>query len=226
MNSLNLEKWKRIAGISDILGYLLFTLLLFIAMFFYAGGTMDNPSTPGYSFWGNTISDLGRVYTYNGGFNIISMILFTIALASIAILSIPLYFVFPKLFSTKSLESICAKVGSILGFIAAIGWIGIIFTPADIANGPHWLFAYVIYIALFFSSALYTISLFLNQKISKVYAVIFIIYCIILFGALMTIVIGTPVARVYLVVAQKIVHISSIISYIILGYGILKYNIS
>ena len=223
---MNLVKWKRIAGISEIVGYVLFSLLLFIAMFFYAGGTMDNPSTPGYSFWGNTISDLGRVFTYNGGFNIISMILFTIALASIAVLSIPLYVVFPKLFSTKRIESICARIGSLLGYITTIGWIGVIFVPADIANAPHWIFAYVLYIALFFSGAFYTISLFLNQKISKVYAIIFTAYCIILFASLMVIIIGTPVARIYLVVAQKIAHISSIISYIILGYGILKYNIT
>ncbi len=223
---MNLEKWKKIAAISEILGSVLFFLLIFIAMFFYTGGTMDNPSIPGYSFWGNTISDLGRIISYNGGFNIISMVLFTIAIAALSILSIPLYIVFPKLFSTKRLESISAKIGSLLGLITCIGWIGIIFTPADILHDVHWLFAYLIYIAFFFSGVFYTISLFLNKKISKKYAIIFTLYCIIQFVSLMVIIIGLPIARTYLVVGQKIVHISSILSYIILGYGILKYKIN
>ena len=190
-------------------------------MFFYTGGTMDNPSSPGYYFWGNTISDLGRIITYNGSFNIISMILFTIAIVALSLFSIPLYIIFPKLFSESTFESIFAKIGSLLGYITTIGWIGVIFFPADISNDIHWLFAYIIYAAFFFSGFFYTISLFLNKTISKLYAIIFAIYCIIHFISLMMIIIGFPISRTYLVVGQKMAHISSIISYIILGYGIL-----
>ena len=221
---MNLIRWKKFAGISVIIGNLLFWLLIVVAMFFYTGGTRDSPFAPGYSFWGNTISDLGRTVSYNGGFNIISMILFTIALVLFAILSIPLYLVFPKLFSAKPLESISAKVGSVLGFITSIGLIGIVFAPADILNALHWIFAYVMYVALFFSGACYVISLFLNPHIPKIYAKIFTAYCIVLFVSLMVIIIGSPVARTYLVVAQKIAHISIAIGYIVLGYGISKYK--
>jgi hypothetical membrane protein len=223
---MNLKRWKKYAGISVIIGNLLFWLLIVVAMFFYTGGTRDSPSAPGYSFWGNTISDLGRTVSYNGGFNIISMILFTIALVLFAILSIPLYLVFPKLFSAKPLESISAKVGSVLGFITSIGLIAIVFAPADIANTLHWIFAYVMYIALFFSGAFYVFSLFLNPHVPKIYAQIFTAYCIILFVSLLVIIIGSPVARVYLVVAQKIAHISIAIGYIVLGYGILEFKIT
>lgn len=222
---MNLEKWKRIAAICDILGFALFFFLIFIAMFFYTGGTMDNPSSPGYYFWGNTISDLGRIITYNGGFNIISMILFTIAILALALLSIPLYIVFPKLFSESTFESISAKIGSLLGYITTIGWIGVIFFPADISNNIHWFFAYVIYAAFFFSGVFYTISLFLNKYISKIYAISLAIYCVIHFISLMMIIIGLPISRTNLVVGQKIAHISSIVSYIILGYGILTLKI-
>ena len=221
---MNLNRWRKFAGISVIIGNVLFWLLLVVAMFFYTGGTMDSPFTPGYSFWGNTISDLGRTISYNGGFNITSMILFTLALILFALLSIPLYLVFPKLFTTKPIESISAKVGSVLGFITSIGLIGIVFTPADIANTLHWMFAYVMYIALFFSGAFYVISLFLNPHVPKIYAKIFTAYCIVLFVSLMVIIIGSPVSRVYLVVAQKIAHISVAFGYIVLGYGILKYQ--
>ncbi len=223
---MNLEKWKRIAAICEILGSFLFFLLILIAMFFYPGGTMDNPSSPGYYFWGNTISDLGRIISHNGAFNIISMVLFTIGIAALALLSIPLYIVFPKIFSASKFESISARVGSLLGYIATIGWIGVLFFPADISNDIHWIFAYLIYIAFFFSGFFYTISLFLNKKISKTYAIIFTIYCIIHFISLMIIIIGIPIARIYLVVGQKIAHISSLISYFILGYGLLKYKLN
>ena len=223
---MNLEKWKRIAAICQILGFSLFFLLMFIAMFFYTGGTMDNPSSPGYYFWGNTISDLGRIITYNGVFNIISMVLFTIAIIILALLSIPLYVVFPILFSERTIESISAKIGSLLGYITTIGWIGVIFFPADISNEIHWLFAYVIYAAFFFSGVFYTFALFLNKNISKIYAIIFIIYCIIHFISLMMIIVGLPISRTYLVVGQKIAHISSGISYIILSFGILKLKLN
>jgi hypothetical protein len=222
---MNLEKWKQIAAICEILGSSLFFLLIFIAMFFYTGGTMDNPSSPGYYFWGNTISDLGRIISYNGGFNIIAMVLFTIAITALALLSIPLYIVFPKIFSIHKFEAISAKIGSLLGYITTIGWIGVIFFPADISNDIHWLFAYIIYIAFFLSGVFYTISLFLNKKISKTYVIIFTLYCIIHFTSLMIIIIGLPISRTYLVVGQKIAHISSLISYIILGYGLLKYKL-
>jgi len=223
---MNLEKWKKIAATCEFLGNSLFFILIFIAMFFYTGGTMDNPLAPGYTFWGNTISDLGRIISYNGGFNIVSMVLFTIAIALLASLSIPFYIIFPKLFSMNTFESIFAKIGSLLGYITIIGWIGVIFTPADIFHDIHWLFAYVIYIAFFFSGLFYTISLFLNKSISKTYAIIFALYCIVHFISLMVIIIGLPLGRTYLVVGQKIVHISSTISYIILSYGILTYKIN
>jgi hypothetical protein len=223
---MNFEKWKRFAAICEILGSLFFFLLILIAMLFYRGGTMDNPSLPGYSFWGNTISDLGRTVSYNGGFNIVSMILFTIAILSLALLSIPLYIVFPKLFTAKRIESLSAKIGSLLGFITIIGWIGVVFTPADLFHDLHWLFAYLIYAAFFFSGFFFTISLYLDEHISKFYAFVFIIYTIIHFISLMLIIIGMPIARTYLVVGQKIVHISSIISYIILSYGILTYRLN
>ena len=223
---MNLEKWKQIAGICEILGNSLFFLLILIAMFFYTGGTMDNPSVPGYSFWGNTISDLGRIISYNGGFNIISMILFTVAIIALALLSIPLYVVFPKLFSGSTFKSVSAKIGSLLGFITTFGWIGVIFFPADISNEIHWLFAYIIYAAFFFSGVFYTIALFLNKNISKTYAIIFALYCIIHFISLMMIIIGMPISRTYLVVGQKIAHISSTVSYIILSFGVLKYKLN
>jgi hypothetical protein len=134
--------------------------------------------------------------------------------------------VFPKLFSTKRLESISAKIGTLLGFITIIGWIGVIFTPADIAHDPHWLFAYIIYIAFIFSGVFYTGSIFLNKKISKTYGIIFSAYCIILFISLMIILVGISAGRTHLVIGQKIAHISSTVSYIILGYGILKYHLN
>ena len=56
-------------------GIILFLILIFIAMFTYPGGVRDDPLIAGYSFWGNTFSDLGRIVAWNGELNIISMIL-------------------------------------------------------------------------------------------------------------------------------------------------------
>ena len=52
-----MENWKQNAYIFEILGCVVYVILIFLAMLFYAGGTADNPNLQGYSFWGNTLSD-------------------------------------------------------------------------------------------------------------------------------------------------------------------------
>ena len=53
-----------------------FIFLLLVAVFFYAGGTLHDPGSKGYSFTRNFFSDLGILSSQN----IVSVVLFGMAL--------------------------------------------------------------------------------------------------------------------------------------------------
>ena len=62
-----------------MIGVTQYILLCSIAMIFYPGGTELNPTTLGYSFCMNQMSDLGRTQSLSEEPNHISMFLFMIA---------------------------------------------------------------------------------------------------------------------------------------------------
>ena len=91
---MNLKITNKSAFKIEILGIILYTIFITVAILTYAGGTQDNPSNPGYSFWFNTFSDTGRTVAHNGNSNLIALIFFSIAYSAIAITMIPFYLVF------------------------------------------------------------------------------------------------------------------------------------
>ncbi len=210
------------ACLIEIIGIILYIIFITLAMIFYAGGTMDDPSIPGYSFWGNTFSDTGRTIAHNGVNNIISMIFFTIAYSSVAILFIPFYYIFPRLFQDSTKENKIAMIGSIFGYISSICFIGVIFTPADILRPPHMIFAYIAYACIFFMALAYAITLFLQERMSKFYGYILAIFSIFFFTILMVEIAGLNISRLLLVAGQKFNRIAFSISFIILTYGVYK----
>ena len=227
MIKINLKKWKNKAVIAEILGCVLLLVLLSIAMLFYAGGNYKNPNVSGYSFWENIISDLGRTVGYSGQPNTISIILFSIALVLYAILFIPFYLIFSDLFQNKELKLKVAKIGSILGIIASLSIIGIVFTPIDLLDIAHLIFASIAYLSLSLNGVFYTIALYINKDFPKIYSIIFLTYVLVFLIALSTLLIGIIIIEYDIVViAQKIVHIASIISFIFLGYGVWKFQIN
>ncbi|MGB5911615.1 MAG: hypothetical protein WBH31_10515 [Promethearchaeia archaeon] len=227
MIKINLKKWKNKAVIAEILGCVLLVVLLFIAMLFYTGGNYKDPIVSGYSFWENIVSDLGRTIGYSGIPNTVSIILFSIALVLYAILFIPFYLIFSELFQNGELKIKMAKIGSILGIIASLSIIGIVFTPIDLLDIAHLILASIAYLSLSLNGVFYTIALYLNKDFPRIYSIIFLTYVLVFFIALSTLVIGIIIIEYDIVViAQKIVHIASIISFIFLGYGVWKLDIS
>jgi hypothetical membrane protein len=220
---MNFEMSNKKAYLIEILGIIIYIVLIAIGMFTYAGGTQDNPSAPGYTFWFNTFSDLGRVNSHNGNPNLISMVLFSIAYSTIAITMVPFYLVFPRLFNENTLEKKLTKIAAILGIISSIGFIGVVFLPADLFYAPHMFFAILAYVAILVLIILYTIALYRSEKFSKEYAWIFtifsIVFLIFLLMALGALVLGI---RALLTIGQKIGRISILICFPILTYGAWK----
>jgi len=214
---------NRKAYIIEILGIVIYIIFIFMAMMFYPGGTQDDPAAPGYTFWFNTFSDTGRVIAHNGISNLISMVFFSIAYCTIAITMVPFYLVFPRLFNENTLEKRLTKIGTYLGIISSIGFIGVVPTPADILYAPHMLFAILAYVAIFFTMVLYSIALYRSEKLPKGYvnaSMLFtIIFFIFLLMALASLGLGI---RVLLTIGQKIGRFSIFMGFSILTFGAWK----
>jgi len=214
---------NRKAYIIEILGIVIYIIFIFLAMIFYAGGTQDDPSAPGYTFWFNTFSDTGRVVAHNGNSNLISLVFFSIAYCTIGITMVPFYLVFPRLFDENTLKKKLTKIGAYLGIISSIGFIGVVPTPADILYAPHMLFAILAYAAIFFTMLLYTIALYRSEKFSKGYVYVFMIFTIVFFIFLMMALISLGLdIRALLTIGQKIGRFSIFMGFSILTFGAWK----
>ena len=168
---------------------------------------------------GNTFSDLGRVTAWNGDPNPISMTFFSFAYEINAITMILFYLVFMHKFDGEDLPAKTSKIGSWFGIISSIAIIGILFTPADILNGPHWIFVYIGYPSIFLMGVFYSITLFISDKFSRSFGLIFALLFIIFFIALLVGLIGITVSRTIMVIGQKIMRIVLLIDLSILIYG-------
>jgi hypothetical protein len=144
------------------------------------------------------------------------MLFFSMAYSINAITLIFFYIRIIKIFTSTNLESRASKIGSIFGIISSIAIIGIIFTPADILYGPHWMFVFIGYPSIFFMGVGYMITLHINDKIQKSFSYLFGILIIIFFIALMIGLIGISINRTIMVIGQKIMRIVLLIAYCIL----------
>lgn len=211
------------AYLIEIAGILLYIILITIGMFTYSGGTRYDSTLPGYSFWGNTFSDLGRTVAYNGNSNIISMILFSIAYFGISLTFLPFYYAFPNLFENETVERKNATIGSIFGLLSSIFFIGVVATPADLLRPPHMILAIMAYACIFFMGVFYTFSIKKSAIFSNFYFYVFLLFSIVFFVTLMFQLMGIIIDnRILGVTGQKIARISLFAAFLILTYGAWK----
>ena len=150
-----------------------FIVLSVIAMFFYPGGTLNNPEQIVYSFVHNFFSDLGTTVSYSGASNTISCILFNL---SLCIIGISFSLLFLKIRNVFKEHKILSIIGSVLGVYAGLCFIGVAFTPADTSINPHIFFAHWIFRSLFVVSIIYSILIFKSEGFDNKYAYGFIIF--------------------------------------------------
>jgi hypothetical protein len=72
-----------------------------MAMLLYPGGTIRDPSTSGYSFFQNFLSDLGRTVAWGGQPNYRSAFLFVTSFVILALALAGSFVVFIRLFSSS-----------------------------------------------------------------------------------------------------------------------------
>lgn len=194
----------------------MFVLLTLIAMLTYAGGSVDNHTTNGYSFTHSFLSNLGMITALSGKPNWVSAILFFISLATAGVALVIFFIIFRRLFLGTHLQSALGLVGSALGVLAGVSFMGIAFAPADIARPAHIQFVMWAFRLFPLAVLCYVPVLFMDKHYPKLYAWVFTIFCLMLIGYYLLMTNGpgftSPQGLVILVVGQKVISYASIVS--------------
>ena len=227
MDKNKIKQWGLFA---PVIGTSLFFILTIIAMITFAGGSTFDLSESGYSFYNNFFSDLGMITAYNGESNMVSSTLFLIATTICGLSMMPYFVLIPSLYKTNKVNYILMIIGSILGFIAAIGYIGIGFAPWDKSEASlsaHMFFVYLAF-PLTLPVVICYVTAFLREKnfprmLSYEYiamGVILIVYLYLLFFGPSS---ATETGRIIQVVGQKVIVYAEILTFWIQGYRTSKF---
>lgn len=162
------RNWKKFAFLSGIIGCLINVILTAIAMFFYGGGSVVNPSNPSFSFFENYLGDLLWPTAFSGMDNTISSLLALTGSILFGILLIPTFIASYGFFSKDSnkVHRIFAILGISFGILyALIGSIqSIMKTLLFLFNFYLVLF---VNLFLFLSWIFYLVAFNLNEEIPR-----------------------------------------------------------
>jgi len=215
--------WRKPAFFLATVGCIQFIVLTTAAFFLYPGGTHSDNTTTGYLFGENFFSDLGRVTAHSGDSNTASMILFVIAL-SLGGVALMLFFVaIPHHFrQTRTIRRL-STIGSTVGVVSAISFIGIASVPADVNEGLHRLFVDAAFSSFLLVVVCYSIAIFKNRSYPNAYAFVYLGFAVILAGYLWLLFAGpnpdTDSGVRIQATGQKIVVYAVILCMFIQAYG-------
>jgi hypothetical protein len=116
-----------------------FVVLTFGAMLVYPGSAMYQPNSTHYLFFQNFFSDLGRTVTPEHG-NLFSMLLFGVALISIAVALAAASPIWKRVISRSGRAMFFGHAAQVLSVLSAICYAGIAVTPWNLALNTHMLF--------------------------------------------------------------------------------------
>jgi hypothetical protein len=140
------------------------SILLFgLAVLYFPGG----PNPDGFSFWGNTMSDLGKIIANNGEDNTISRILYSIALTLLSCFILVYYSVIWTYFQDKKSTKWLSIIGTAIGILQSIWYLGLTFTPDDTMHSTHLIFIYGASAFLVAAIVIYDITYFLKRDFTK-----------------------------------------------------------
>jgi hypothetical protein len=221
-----LKNWKIFASLFIIFGPAQYIILTALAMLFYAGGTLVNPFSPGYYFWGNFFSDLGRIIALSGAPNNISFVIFTITALILSFSFIPFAFAITSFFKSDRKLYLLVRVGSLFCLSSIIFLIGTILTPWDIFAKTHLIFANLFNVTGVLGIVFFTIAVLYSKDYPNLYAFVYIVLLIV--GITYTIVLISLPKSITLegliiqASMQKVSQYSFLICFLIQGYGAWK----
>lgn len=191
----------------DILRFvtIFFTISAFIAMFFYPGGNIHDPSQIGYSISHNFLSDLGGYKSHSGLPNLISFLIFNFSMTLFTLIGISFLFI-PKLFKEDIITFIISIIGSAFLFFGTIFFAGVGLTPYDLYLDEHIFFAINAFRLLVPGLVLYFFVL-MRSSVSKKYSIM--IFCLLFFTFLYVvyqIISDSPLTSIEQMIEQAIIQ--------------------
>jgi hypothetical protein len=220
------KNWKIFASLFIVFGPVQYIVLTGVAMLFYAGGTLINPFSPGYYFWGNFFSDLGRVIALSGAPNNISFVIFTTTALILSISFIPFAFAITSFFKSYSKLYLLVRIGSLVCLSSIVFMIGTILTPWDIFAQTHLIFANLFNITGVIGIIFFAIAVLYNKDYPNQYAFVYIALLIV--GITYTIVLISIPKSITLdgliiqASMQKLSQYSFLVCFLIQGFGAWK----
>ncbi|MFX1447957.1 MAG: hypothetical protein ACFFCG_07450 [Promethearchaeota archaeon] len=221
-----IKNWKLFASLLIIFGPAQYIVLTAVAMVFYAGGTIIDPLSQGYYFWGNFFSDLGRIIALSGAPNLISFIIFTITALILSFSFIPFAIVISSYFKSDKKQYFVARIGSLICLISSVFLIATILTPWDVFDRTHLMFANLFNITGVLGIVFFTIAVLYNKDYPNIYGFVYIalltvavIYTIVLVSIPKSITLDGLIIQASM---QKVSQYSFLLCFLIQGFGAWK----
>ena len=120
-----------------------FLVLVSAAMALYGGGHYYDTAAPDYGFTKNFLSDLGMTRAWSGQSNMISAVLFSIALATVGVAFILFSWSWRRFAFARQRARFAGSASTALGTTSGIAFVGIACTPFDVALMWHNVFVLV-----------------------------------------------------------------------------------
>ncbi len=206
-----------------MLGCVLFLILTTVAMLLYPGGTRNDPTTRRYQFFANFFSDLGITVAHDGSLNIPCAALFFSALV-LGGLAIILFFVAMAQFFRQPLSARALSwLGSSVGVISGLAYVGIAFAPANLLLDAHILLVQVAFLSFLLAVLFYLAAILITESYPNRYATVLVVFAVILAGYLWLLFFGpaagTSSGLTIQATGQKIVVYAMIVTVFIQAHG-------
>ena len=197
-----------------------FVISFILAMIIYAGGTINDPESMGYSFTRNFFSDLGKFTTEN----IISAMMFNLSMIVCGWSFAAYFFYFTKLFNQNTIIHILAKVGSFAGIIGALCFIGVGLTPHNLFLDYHIVFVNWAFRSFLLAGISLSVVLYKDNRFENQFAMGYFIFAILTFLYVLVLEFApdpkiSDFALIFNVIAQKIIIFAFIFSILYQSFG-------
>ena len=206
----------------------LFVLFTAVGMLIYPGGSVHNPHQSGYAFFNNFFSDLGITRAHNGQSNWPAAILFFVALNGAGVGLILFFVAFRQFFGRTRLGWWLSLLGSAVGIVAGICFVGIAFTPANLHRPAHIMFVLYAFQSLLLASLLYGTAILYERSYPAPLGLVFGLFILVLGGYVYLLRagpgLGTPAGAMIQAVGQKIVVYAAVITIMIQAWGAQRLN--
>ena len=198
----------------------IFILLFFSSILFYGGGTLNDPSSKGYSFTRNFFSDLGILSDQN----LASFILFAFGLLVCGVTFVIYFYYFMKLFNKSMISDKLGKTGSLFGIAGAIFFIVVGFTPHNYVLDSHVIAVKWAFRCFLATSILLSFAMFKDKRFENKYAYGYLSFSVMIFFYILILEFGPPpkesdFSLVFNVVSQKIIVLVFILSVLYQSLG-------